>query len=69
MQYCADHPEEINKLDKVKAQVSEIKGVMMENIEKVRHCSPATESFGVPAAYSCLMIMSLTVFFCSSSGS
>eukprot|EP00268_Persea_americana_P029729 TRINITY_DN28748_c1_g1_i1.p1 TRINITY_DN28748_c1_g1~~TRINITY_DN28748_c1_g1_i1.p1 ORF type:complete len:220 (+),score=36.02 TRINITY_DN28748_c1_g1_i1:112-771(+) len=35
MQYCADHPEEISKLAKVKAQVSEVKGVMMENIEKV----------------------------------
>ncbi|XP_074297351.1 putative vesicle-associated membrane protein 726 [Silene latifolia] len=35
MQYVADHPEEINKLAKVKAQVSEVKGVMMENIEKV----------------------------------
>ncbi|KAK9725767.1 hypothetical protein RND81_05G167800 [Saponaria officinalis] len=35
MQYCADHPEELNKLAKVKAQVSEVKGVMMGNIEKV----------------------------------
>ncbi|XP_047309057.1 vesicle-associated membrane protein 721-like [Impatiens glandulifera] len=35
MQYCVDHPDEINKLSKVKAQVSEVKGVMMENIEKV----------------------------------
>ncbi|KAL9240120.1 hypothetical protein vseg_014377 [Gypsophila vaccaria] len=35
MQYCIDHPDEINKLAKVKAQVSEVKGVMMENIEKV----------------------------------
>ncbi|KAH0467191.1 hypothetical protein IEQ34_004429 [Dendrobium chrysotoxum] len=35
MQYCADHPEEISKFAKVKAQVSEVKGVMMENIEKV----------------------------------
>ncbi|XXG76994.1 hypothetical protein AAC387_Pa08g1237 [Persea americana] len=35
MQYCADHPEEISKLAKVKAQVSEVKGVMMGNIEKV----------------------------------
>ncbi|XP_028773102.1 vesicle-associated membrane protein 722-like [Neltuma alba] len=35
MQYCIDHPEEIDKLAKVKAQVSEVKGVMMENIEKV----------------------------------
>ena len=37
MQYCVDHPEEFNKLSKVKAQVAEVKGVMMENIEKVRH--------------------------------
>ncbi|XP_058092454.1 vesicle-associated membrane protein 721-like [Magnolia sinica] len=35
IQYCVDHPEEISKLAKVKAQVSEVKGVMMENIEKV----------------------------------
>ncbi|KAH9784923.1 hypothetical protein KPL71_009807 [Citrus sinensis] len=34
MQYCIDHPEEISKLAKVKAQVSEVKGVMMDNIEK-----------------------------------
>ncbi|XP_077253364.1 vesicle-associated membrane protein 721-like [Tasmannia lanceolata] len=35
MQYCVDHPEEISKLAKVKAQVSEVKGVMMDNIDKV----------------------------------
>ncbi|XP_019098822.1 PREDICTED: putative vesicle-associated membrane protein 726 isoform X2 [Camelina sativa] len=35
MQYSADHPEEISKLSKVKAQVTEVKGVTMENIEKV----------------------------------
>ncbi|KAL6548534.1 hypothetical protein OROGR_008955 [Orobanche gracilis] len=35
MNYCTTHPEEISKLAKVKAQVSEVKGVMMENIEKV----------------------------------
>ncbi|KAK6911252.1 v-SNARE, coiled-coil homology domain [Dillenia turbinata] len=35
MQFCVDHPEEVSKLEKVKAQVSEVKGVMMENIEKV----------------------------------
>nr|CAD1818367.1 unnamed protein product [Ananas comosus var. bracteatus] len=35
MHYCVEHPEEISKLAKVKAQVSEVKGVMMENIEKV----------------------------------
>uniref|UniRef100_A0A0D6R2N3 V-SNARE coiled-coil homology domain-containing protein n=1 Tax=Araucaria cunninghamii TaxID=56994 RepID=A0A0D6R2N3_ARACU len=35
MQYCVDHPEEISKFSKVKAQVSEVKGIMMDNIEKV----------------------------------
>ena len=35
MQYCVDHPEEMDKMAKVKAQVSEVKGIMMENIEKV----------------------------------
>ncbi|KAF5741255.1 putative vesicle-associated membrane protein [Tripterygium wilfordii] len=35
MQYCVEHPEEISNLAKVKAQVSQVKEVMMENIEKV----------------------------------
>ena len=36
MQYCVDHPEESNKLMQVQAQVSEVKGVMIENIDKVK---------------------------------
>ncbi|KAL5206776.1 hypothetical protein ABZP36_034985 [Zizania latifolia] len=35
MQYCMNHPEEVSRLSKVKAQVSEVKGIMMENIDKV----------------------------------
>ncbi|GAB4836272.1 hypothetical protein Ancab_001187 [Ancistrocladus abbreviatus] len=35
MQYCMNHPEEMSKLAKVKAQISEVKGIMMDNIEKV----------------------------------
>ncbi|CAM0948520.1 unnamed protein product [Alopecurus aequalis] len=35
MQYCMEHPEELSRLSKVKAQVSEVKGIMMENIDKV----------------------------------
>ncbi|KAK4751068.1 hypothetical protein SAY87_004550 [Trapa incisa] len=35
MQYCMDHPEVMGKMAKVKAQVSEVKGVMLDNIEKV----------------------------------
>lgn len=48
MQYCVDHPEEINKLAKVKAQVSEVKGVMMENIEKVYSMSCYSLVTGCP---------------------
>ncbi|EFJ08162.1 hypothetical protein SELMODRAFT_235084 [Selaginella moellendorffii] len=35
MEYCADHPEEMNKIARIKQQVSEVKGIMMDNIEKV----------------------------------
>lgn len=34
MQYIVEHADEIEKLVKVKAQVSEIKSIMLENIEK-----------------------------------
>ena len=30
-----DHPEEVSKLSKVKAQVEQVKSIMMENIDKV----------------------------------
>lgn len=35
MKYIIDHAEEIDKLIKVKAQVSEVKSIMLENIDKV----------------------------------
>ncbi|KAI3938789.1 hypothetical protein MKW98_011941 [Papaver atlanticum] len=35
MHYCMNHPEEISKLSKPKAQVSDVKHIMMENMEKV----------------------------------
>ncbi|KAJ4969751.1 hypothetical protein NE237_002850 [Protea cynaroides] len=35
MQYCMSHPEEISKLSKLKAQITEVKGIMVDNIEKV----------------------------------
>lgn len=35
MDYCMTHPEEMNKLSKLKAQITEVKGIMMDNIEKV----------------------------------
>lgn len=35
MKYIIDHAEEIEKLLKVKAQVSEVKSIMLENIDKV----------------------------------
>ncbi|KMZ69953.1 hypothetical protein ZOSMA_202G00400 [Zostera marina] len=35
MQYCVDHPEEISNISKIKTQVNEVKGVMLENIDRV----------------------------------
>ncbi|KAJ6837388.1 vesicle-associated membrane protein 727-like [Iris pallida] len=35
LQYCTSHPEEMGKLSKLKTQITEVKGVMMDNIEKV----------------------------------
>ncbi|KAL5702498.1 hypothetical protein ACHQM5_027711 [Ranunculus cassubicifolius] len=35
MQYCVDHPEEISKLGNLAAQVSEVQGIMRQNIDKV----------------------------------
>ncbi|XP_077241297.1 vesicle-associated membrane protein 727-like [Tasmannia lanceolata] len=35
MQYCMNHPEEMSKLSKLRAQITEVKGIMMDNIEKV----------------------------------
>eukprot|EP00252_Welwitschia_mirabilis_P017383 TRINITY_DN3850_c0_g1_i2.p1 TRINITY_DN3850_c0_g1~~TRINITY_DN3850_c0_g1_i2.p1 ORF type:complete len:213 (-),score=37.73 TRINITY_DN3850_c0_g1_i2:100-738(-) len=35
MQYCMECPEELSKVNRVKAQALEVKGVMMDNIEKV----------------------------------
>ncbi|CAA6661331.1 unnamed protein product [Spirodela intermedia] len=36
MQYCVDHPEELSKLARVKDQVLEVKGVMMDNIQNAQ---------------------------------
>jgi vesicle-associated membrane protein 72 len=63
MQYCIDHPEEINKLAKVKAQVSEVKGVMMENIEKARPLK------NLLLKRSSLFIELITIFFLSQKSS
>lgn len=30
-----NHPDEMSKLSKLKAQITEVKGIMMDNIEKV----------------------------------
>lgn len=35
LEYCTNHPEEISKLSKLKTQINEVKGIMMDNIEKV----------------------------------
>lgn len=43
MQYCISNPEEMSRLSKLKAQITEVKGIMMDNIEKA---SISTFSFG-----------------------
>ncbi|GAY54003.1 hypothetical protein CUMW_153270 [Citrus unshiu] len=43
MQYCMSHPEEMSKLSKLKAQITEVKGIMMDNIEKEGICHIAIE--------------------------
>lgn len=49
MQYCMNHPEEMSKLSKLKAQITEVKGIMMDNIEKVYlFHKPCTEIRSVP---------------------
>ncbi|KAJ8900085.1 hypothetical protein K2173_024201 [Erythroxylum novogranatense] len=35
MQYVMNHPEEISRISKLKAQITEVKGIVMDNIEKV----------------------------------
>ncbi|XP_024395306.1 putative vesicle-associated membrane protein 726 [Physcomitrium patens] len=35
MDFCERNPEEIRKMSKIKSQVAEVKGIMMENIDKV----------------------------------
>ncbi|KAJ0657542.1 putative v-SNARE, coiled-coil domain-containing protein [Helianthus annuus] len=35
MEYCLNHPDEMSKLSKLKVQITEVKGIMMDNIEKV----------------------------------
>lgn len=42
MKYIVDHADEIDKLIKVKAQVSEVKSIMLENIDKVNQLSAET---------------------------
>lgn len=44
MQYCTDHPEEVSKLSRVKAQVDQVKSIMMENIDKVINNQPSIVS-------------------------
>lgn len=39
MQYIIEHADEIEKLIKVKAQVLEVKSIMLDNIDKVRSYS------------------------------
>jgi len=45
MQYIIEHADEIEKLIKVKAQVSEVKNIMLDNIEKVRRIKCGIQNY------------------------
>lgn len=45
MKYIIEHAEEIEKLIKVKAQVSEVKSIMLENLDKVNDTLVHLEMF------------------------
>ena len=36
MEYCMNNPGEISKIHRVKAKVDEVKGIMVQNIDRVR---------------------------------
>jgi len=52
MEYCAEHPEELDKMAKIKSQVAEVKGVMMDNIEQVCTFEPQYKAIGFLICYS-----------------
>lgn len=35
MEYCETHPDEVSKAAEVQKKVDEVKGIMVENIERV----------------------------------
>eukprot|EP00250_Pteridium_aquilinum_P026752 c33534_g1_i1 orf=188-892(+) len=35
MQYCSDHPEELSRIARVKSTLSDVRGIVIENIEKI----------------------------------
>lgn len=66
MKYIIDHAEEIVKLIKVKAQVSEVKSIMLENIDKVLYCLGVSLFFlnpGIQSFPSAVITMHLGVTY------
>lgn len=52
MEYCINNPGEISKIHRVKAKVDEVKGIMVQNIEKVRLMPDSGWSINRPDANS-----------------
>lgn len=75
MQYCITHPEEMSKISKLKAQITEVKDIMMDNIEKVcdfdfecRKCSIKLvwiASFGlwICCTKNYILLLSLSLYY------
>lgn len=49
MEYCINNPGEISKIHRVKAKVDEVKGIMVQNIEKVGMLITAWQQVHIPA--------------------
>jgi Synaptobrevin len=48
MEYCMNNPGEISKIHRVKAKVDEVKGIMVQNIERVRRRAAAVPAPAAP---------------------
>lgn len=64
MKYIADHAEDSDKLLKVKAQVIEVKEIMMNNIDQVSHLSRGKYGCFSPILCICSNLFSGLFIFC-----
>ena len=70
MEYCMNNPGEISKIHRVKAKVDEVKGIMVQNIERVRFQPPLHSIHATVACVNKFCVRFLvTAALCSRSSS